>query len=86
MSKRKNYYEHVNHCDFKAFESKSDFDHDGPTININSVSQLEKLAMDYLSMKRGGVYYQAFEYTLKLIATLRTQSHAIAEIHRNTIV
>lgn len=86
MSKRKNYYEYERGADFTAFESPSKFDHDGSTIKVNSVEQLEQLAMDYLSVKRGGTYYSSFEFTLKLIRALKEQSRIIQELHKNTII
>lgn len=83
MTKRKDYYNHVKHSDIKPFESVSKFDHDGATISVKNVEQLEQLAMDYLSMKRGGTYYEAFEYTLKMISSFRAQTLAIKELHNN---
>lgn len=86
MSKRKNYYEYERGADFKAFESPSSYDHDGPTIKINSVEQLEHLAIDYLSVKRGCTYYDSFEFTLKLISALKEQARVIQQLHDNTII
>lgn len=83
MTKRKNYYEHVKSCDSTPFESPDKYDHDGKPIKINSVDELHSLAMDYLSRKREGAYYEAFEYTLKLIDVLKKQSRTIEEIHKN---
>jgi len=83
MTKRKNYYEHVKHDDSEPFESESKYDHDGSTIPVKNVEQLEQLAMDYLSMKRSGTYYEAFEYMLKMIDNYRSQTRAIQELHNN---
>jgi hypothetical protein len=86
MSKRKNYYEYERSSDFTAFDSPSKYDHEGSTIKINSVDALESLAMDYLSTKRGGTYYDSFEYTLKLISVMKQQARVIEELHNNTII
>mgnify|MGYP003116893171 FL=1 len=83
MTERKNYYEHVKHTDDKPFVSESKYDHDGSTIPVNNIEQLERLAMDYLSMKRDGTYYEAFEYMLKTIDSFRSQTRAIQELHNN---
>lgn len=83
MKKRTDYYNYQKSYDSKPFESKSEYDHDGKTIPVNNVQDLEKLATDYLCNKRAGTYYAAFEYTLKLIEVLKKQSRAIQEIHKN---
>ena len=83
---RRDYYKHYQEYESKPFESKSKFDHDGKPIPINSVDSLHELAMDYLSVKRGGAYYEAFEYTLKMIDVLKRQSRAIEEVHKNFTV
>jgi len=83
MTERKNYYEHVKHTDGKPFVSESKYDHDGATISVKNIEQLEQLAMDYLSMKRSGTYYEAFEYMLKMINSYRSQTRAIQELHNN---
>lgn len=83
MGKRKNYYAYERSNDTQPFESKSKFDHDGKPIKVKSVDDLHDLAMDYLSCKREGTYYEAFEYTLKLIDILKRQSRTIEEIHKN---
>lgn len=83
MKKRADYYNYQKSYDTKPFESKSKYDHDGKTISVQNVQQLEQLAMDYLSVKRGGTYYEAFERTLELIDMLRNQSRAINEMQKN---
>ena len=83
MSKRIDYYNYQKTHDTKPFESKSEYDHDGKTISIKNVHDLEKLATDYLCNKRAGTYYAAFEYTLKLIDVLRKQSRAIEKLQKN---
>lgn len=83
MTSRKDYYNYEKSYETKPFESKSEYDHDGKTIPVNSVQDLEKLATDYLCVKRSCTYYEAFEYTLKLIEVLKKQSRAIEEIQEN---
>jgi len=83
MTKRKSYYEYGKDSNTKPFESESKFNHDDGVIPINNAEELEKLAMDYLSVKRNCAYYEAFEYTLKLIDMLRDQTRAINELHKN---
>ena len=83
MSKRTDYYHYQKSYDTKPFESKSEYDHDGKTIPVNNIQDLEKLATDYLCMKRSCTYYEAFEYTLKLIVILKKQSRAIEEMQEN---
>jgi hypothetical protein len=86
MSKRTNYYNFQKSCETKPFESKSEYNHDGKTIPVNNVHDLEKLATDYLCVKRVGTYYDAFEYTIKLIDILKKQTRAIEEMQKNFTV
>lgn len=83
MKKRTDYYNYQKSNDTKPFESKSEYDHTGKTIPVNDVHELEKLAIDYLSTKRAGTYYQAFEYTLKIVDVLKKQSRAIEDMQKN---
>ena len=83
MKKRTDYYNYQKSCDTKPFESKSKYDHDGKTISVKCVQDLENVATDYLCVKRAGTYYDAFEYTLKLIEVLKKQSRAIEEMQKN---
>lgn len=81
--KRKNYYEYDKGAVDQPFESKSRFDHDGDTIKISDVMDLELLAHDYVCMKRAGTYFEAFDMVLKMIAVMRKQSRAIDKIQKN---
>lgn len=83
MTKRKDYYNYVKHTNDKPFVSEAKYNHDGATIPVKDIEQLEQLAMDYLSMKRGGTYYEAFEYMLKTIDSFRSQTRAIQELHNH---
>lgn len=83
MSKRTDYYNYQKTDAIKPFESKSQYDHDGKTISIKNVHDLEKLATDYLCNKRAGTYFEAFEHTIKLIDILKKQSRAIEELQKN---
>ena len=65
---------------------KSKFDHSGGPIKVNNIEQLEEVALDYLSMKRGGTYYDAFQFTMKMIDVLKQQDRMINELKRNYTV
>jgi len=86
MSKRNNYYKYQNSDDVKPFDAKSKYDHNGRTIPITTPQELEELAMDYLSVKRAGTYYEAFEFTLKIMAVMKIQARTIEEYEKNFTV
>lgn len=81
--KRRNYYEYQKHDTGKPHESKSRYDHDGDTIKVTNIMELEALAHDYVCMKRAGTYFEAFEMVLKMIDVMRKQSRAIDKIQKN---
>lgn len=80
---RKNYYEYERTDKPTPYEPEKKYDHDGKTITVKSVDELQKLALDYVSTKRGGTYYEAFDVVLQLIGVLEKQSRAIENIQRN---
>jgi hypothetical protein len=84
--KRKNYYEYEKSSVENPVVSKSKFDHSGETIKVNNIEQLEAVALDYLSMKRGGTYYETFEFTMKMIDVLKQQDRMINELKKNFTV
>lgn len=84
--KRKNYYEYSKDVPDKPVISKCKFDHEGDTIKINNIKQMEDLAMDYISMKRGGVYFEAFEFSMKLIDSVKKQEQMVNELNKNYTV
>lgn len=86
MSKRNNYYKHQKANDTEPFEAKSKYNHDGRTIPVTTTQELEALAMDYLSVRRAGTYYEAFECVLKVIAVMKIQARTIEEYEKNFTV
>lgn len=84
--KRRNYYEYEKSSIDKPVETKSKFDHSGDTISITNINQMEELALDYLSVKRGGTYYDAFEFSMRLIEVVKRQERMIQELNKNCIV
>lgn len=84
--KRKNYYEYEKSSVENPVISESKFDHDGGSIKVNNIEQLEAVALDYLSMKRGGTYYDTFEFAMKMIDVLKQQDRMISELKKNYTV
>lgn len=84
--KRKNYYEYENRSTDKPVITESKFDHTGDTIKVNNIDQMEELALDYLSVKRGGTYYDAFEFSMRLIDVIKRQERVIQELNKNCIL
>lgn len=84
--KRKNYYEYEKRSFDKPVMTESKFDHTGETIKVTNIKQMEELALDYLSVKRGGTYYDAFEFTMRLIDVVKQQSRMIEELNKNYII
>ena len=80
---RKNYYEYQRTDKPTPYEPRKKYDHDGKTIPVKSVDDLQKLALDYVSTKRGGTYFEAFDMVLQLTRVLEKQSRAIEDIQRN---
>jgi len=80
---RKNYYEHQRTDKPTPYEPKKKYNHDGKTITVKSINDLQELALDYVSTKRGGTYFEAFDMVRQLIGILEKQSRAIEDIQRN---
>ena len=80
---RQNYYQYQKQHKDKPHESKSRYDHEGDTIKISTIMELEALAHDYVCMKRSCTYFEAFDMVLKMIDVMRKQSRAIDKIQKN---
>lgn len=86
MNKRKDYYSYQREHKDTPFESDKKYDHDGATIKVKDLEQLESLAMDYICTKRAGTYFEAFEYILKVIDVVKKQQQALDQVTKNYTV
>ena len=77
---RKDYYSYDQSDTHKPFESHSRFDHQGGTININTLDDLKDLTTDYVCYKKSCTYYQAFEMVDRLIDTVESKQRAIDQM------
>lgn len=77
---RKDYYSYERDDTPKPVESHSQFDHQGTTINIDTLDDLKDLTTDYLCYKKSCTYYQAFEMVDRLINTVESQQRAIDQM------
>ena len=77
---RNDYYTYEGSDEHKPVESRSQFDHQGKTININTLDDLKNLTTDYLCYKKSCTYYQAFEMVDKLIHAVENQQRALDQM------